>query len=71
MKEKSEMAPQLQTQINYFRYLFKLIKKINEYLKTTDAKILQLKNHLATLVFEKMTEVKELRYVQISAAKRT
>lgn len=51
----NNILSQVQAQINYLRYLLKILNKLNDYVKTKDSKIIDLKNSLLSLAYEKMT----------------
>lgn len=53
-KVQREILMQVQSQINYFRFLFKLFKKMQEILKTTDEHIIKFKNTLLFTVYAKI-----------------
>lgn len=54
---------QVQAQINYFRFVFKLFKKLKDILKTSDERIAEFKSSLLNLINNKMAEVKCLKFV--------
>jgi hypothetical protein len=58
------IVTQVQAQINYFRFLFKILKKLNNCVKTKDAHIIELKHNLLFYISLKMEEVKELKFVK-------
>jgi hypothetical protein len=45
---------QVQAQINYFRFVFKLFKKLKDILKTSDERIAEFKSSLLNLINNKM-----------------
>ena len=65
----NNILSQVQAQINYLRYLLKILNKLNDYVKTKDAKIMDLKNNLLSLAYEKMAEIKDLRHIKGASCK--
>jgi hypothetical protein len=47
----NSILTQVQGQINYFRYLLRILKKLNDYLRTKDSKIIELKHNLLSLIY--------------------
>lgn len=55
----------IQSQINYFRFVFKLFKRMHDTLRTTDEHIKKLKQNLLFLVHTKIEEVRTLQYLPV------
>ena len=55
---------QVKEQINYFRFLFKLTKKIHIYIMSQSLTFTHLKEHLLWSAYAKMHEIEELRHVR-------
>lgn len=57
---------EIQSQINYFRFAFKLFKKINDILKTNDSNIKKLKQNLLYFVHAKIDAIERLEGSSLS-----
>lgn len=60
----------VQSQINYFRFVFKLFKRIHDTLRTTDEHIGKLKQNLLFLVHAKINEIRAFQYLPVEADMR-
>lgn len=60
----------IQSQIKYFRFIFKLFRRIHDTLRTTDEHINKLKQNLLFLVHTKIEEIKSLKYLPVEVDMR-
>jgi hypothetical protein len=62
--DKKYLAKQLLSQIHFCRFLFKLILRMNDKLpEEVNEDLLVLKEYMSGLIFDKLTEVEELKMV--------
>ena len=61
---------QLQTQISYFRLIFRLLKNSREHLPSTMPRTLKLTQSLLAMLGSKMNEVRQLKYLPASSEER-
>jgi hypothetical protein len=64
---EKEILLQIQSQVNYFRFTYKLFKRINETLKTSDDHIRKLKQSLLFLTHAKIEEIRTLKHLGLGA----
>jgi hypothetical protein len=59
-----EIMLQVQSQVNFFRFLFKLLRKIHESLKTADSHISSLKGALLAHILSCLHQIGELKFIR-------
>lgn len=56
----------MQAQVNYARYLLRVLRKLNDGLRTKDARVVELKQGLLYFLYAKLAEIKDLRFAKAS-----
>lgn len=71
LKNKPEhfesLISQVQAQVDYSRFLLRVLRKLNDHLRTKDTRVLELKQGLLYFLYLKLTEIKDLRFAKASA----
>jgi hypothetical protein len=56
--------------VNYARYLLRVVRKLNDGLRTKDARVVELKQGLLYFLYAKLAEIKDLLFAKASAQQK-